>query len=48
MKRDHLGFFINIEYLEWVDSPFCVEYSGESFKRKYSSQAEYMYYGSFF
>ena len=35
MKRDHLGFFINIEFLTWVDSLFYVEYNGESFKSKY-------------
>ena len=40
MKRDQLGFFINIEFLAWVDSPFYVEYNGESFKSKYRSQAE--------
>ena len=28
MKRDHLGFFINIEFLTWVDSTFYVEYNG--------------------
>ena len=34
-KRDHFGFFINIEFfLVWVDSPFYVEYNGESFKSK--------------
>ena len=35
MKRDHFGFFINIEFLAWVYSPFYVEYNGESFKTKY-------------
>ena len=40
MNWDHLGFFINIEFLAWVDSPFSVEYNGESFKSKYWSQAE--------
>ena len=39
MKRDHLGFFVNIEFLTWVGSPFFVEYNGESFKSKYWSQA---------
>ena len=34
MKRDHLGFFINVELLAWMDSPFCVEYNGKIFKRK--------------
>ena len=35
MKRDHLGFFINIEFLAWLDSPFYVECNGKSFKRIY-------------
>ena len=35
MKRDHLGFFINIEFSAWVDSPFYIEYNGESLKSKY-------------
>ena len=34
MKRDHLGYFINIEFLAWVDNPFYIEYNGESLKRK--------------
>ena len=34
MERDHLGFFIDTEFLAWADSPFCIEYSCESFKRK--------------
>ena len=41
MKRDHLEFFINIEFLEWVDSPFCVEHSGEFLKRKYDHKLSY-------
>ena len=40
MKRDHLGFFINVELLVWMDSPDCVEYDGESFKRKECPQAK--------
>ena len=28
-------FFINIEFLTWVDSPLYVEYNGESFKSKH-------------
>ena len=52
-KKDHLGFFINIECLVWMDSPFCVEYNGESFKRKYLPQVDrvmmsYTYLGSLF
>ena len=39
-KRDHLGYFINNEILICIDNPFCVEYKGESFKRKEWSQAE--------
>ena len=35
MKKDHLGFFVNIEFLARVDSPFYVEYNGKSFKSKY-------------
>ena len=31
----HLEFFISIEFLVWVDSPFYVEYNGECFKNKY-------------
>ena len=34
MKKDHPRFFINIKFLAWVDSPFYVEYNGESFKSK--------------
>ena len=34
MKRDHLEIFINIEFLTSVDSPFYVEYDGESFETK--------------
>ena len=39
-KRDHLGIFINVEFLVWLDSPFCVEHNGKSFKRKYQPEAE--------
>ena len=36
MKRDHfVVVVVNIEFLVWVDTPFSVEYSDESFKRKY-------------
>ena len=34
MKMDHLRFFINIKFLASVDSPFYVEYNGESLKSK--------------
>ena len=33
-KGDHLGLFIDIEFLVWVDSLFCTEYNGDGFKRK--------------
>ena len=39
-KRDHLGFFIKIEFLACIDSSVCVEHNGESFKKKYGSQAK--------
>ena len=39
-EKGQFGILLNIEFLAWVDSPFCVEYSGESFKGKYWSQAE--------
>ena len=29
MKKDHLGFFSNTDFLVWVDSLFYVEYNGE-------------------
>ena len=34
-EKGPLGFFLNIEFLTWVDSHFFVEYNGESFKSKY-------------
>ena len=27
VKRDHLGFFINVEFLAWTDKPLSVEYN---------------------
>ena len=39
-KRGHMGYFINIEFLVCLYSPFYVEYNGESFKRKDQLQAE--------
>ena len=34
------GIFHQWEFLAWMDSPFCVEYNGKSFKRKRWPQAE--------
>ena len=31
-KRDCWEFFINIEFLAWIDSSVCTEYNGKSFK----------------
>ena len=30
-KRDHLGYFIKIEFLAWIDSSVCTESNGVSF-----------------
>ena len=33
-KKDHLGFFIKIEFLACIDSSVRVEHNGEGFKKK--------------
>ena len=34
-KRDHLGFFMKIEFLVWIKSSVCAEYNGTSVMKKY-------------
>ena len=34
-KRDHLGYFIKIEFLAWIDSSMCAESNGAIFMKKY-------------
>ena len=31
-KRDHSGYFIEIEFLAWIDSSMCAESNGATFQ----------------
>ena len=43
-EKGPLGIFIKIEFLAWVDSSFCVEYNGTSFKENLDHKRSYGYF----